>query len=383
MATKPKKIVKKKVEKLPSIAICADVHIGNHQRWGGKMVDGLNERCRVVLATLRRALHTVLDSGAKWFFVAGDLFHSRRPEPAVIAAVQQIFQQFDDAISIVIIPGNHDMLDASALGGNTACAPLYQSARVLLGPTWIQDKDCPFDILCVPFDSTETMAQHLTDVLNGEADVQGTPTGKSRRVLITHVGVWSGELGNAPSWKRKAKDAISSEKLFELMAKMDINKAYVGNYHERVVWSNKENRLKELRIQQIGTLCPASFSDAGMTDRGHLDILALTGGYFAGSTIEIPGPRFINTVDADGIKPLPGMSLYVRQTEGKRLEVPALFAGYAYEPEVQKVAPGLATVRAGAQTAEEAIREQILEVPIADRAQVAELVNSLWKRSAR
>ena len=54
-----------------TIAICADVHLGNFKRFGGPAVASLNERCRLALASFQAAVHAANKRKADTFIVAG------------------------------------------------------------------------------------------------------------------------------------------------------------------------------------------------------------------------------------------------------------------------------------------------------------------------
>lgn len=365
---------------VPPIACVADVHVHNHTRWGGPLVNGINRRCFQVLDVLHRALERAVERKATHFFIAGDLFHSRRPEPAVLAAVARLLDQkgAQRGLQIVIVPGNHDMVDASAGGGNTACEPLYQVANVIRQPTWLVTPAA--NVLCVPFDSSAPMAEIIADALPA-AIAQLTRLQDGPRVLVTHVGVFSSASKSTPDWMKRAKDAISWEALDPLLRGAGISIAYVGNYHERASWGSFPNPV----TQQLGTLAPASFNDEGLGGFfGHVD-------FYDGdkmSTVELDGPRFVEvetdlqalkvSIDCESIIG----KIYMRQRGGAELEVDGI-GGYEYVPAAVKPASPAGAVGRVATTAEEAI-EAYLSTTVKDSVDlvaVRERVKDLWRRS--
>lgn len=308
----------KKTAPRPIACFCSDPHVGNHGRNGGPVVDGLNRRGRETIDVLRRAVAAAVEREARAFVVCGDLFQTARPEPAVIRAVQDVFAAAREHLCVVLIPGNHDMPDASTAGGNTAMAPLQEQVTFIanhpglnLGPA--------LPILCVPFDGTAPMAKRLCDVL-------ASPPDKDSAVLATHVGVW--DEADAAPWMRKARDGISTDLLFACMRQAELAWAFVGNYHAHRVWT-REDAGGPRTIVQVGTLCPASHSDGGLVDRGLVAFLEAGGKW---SKQEIPGPRFV-TLDADKgeeLGPAPaGFSYYVRERgKGLNREATAEAAGW-------------------------------------------------------
>jgi hypothetical protein len=356
------------------MAVVADVHLGNRARFGGPTVDGLNDRGRNTVETFRRALRAARERGVAMFFVAGDLFDSRRPEPAVVAAAQAAIHEEAAGMVVVLVPGNHDMLDASALGGNTACAPLWREGEVVRAPGWHTVGGDALHVLTVPFDGTRPMADHLEDVLR--SDLVRKERGIDRRILVTHVGVWDA-LGDPP-WMAKAKDGIEAGRLAAAMKVAGIQEAYVGNFHEHRAWDLPADGV---RIVQVGTLCPGSFGDAGMVDRG---LMALAPG---GATVEIPGPRFV--VRSAGTPWPPrvpqGCWVYVRQVGGDPPAGDDGWDGYEHAPEPERLrAEAGGGVRPQAPTEEDAIRAHVEEMDVpagVDRTRVLDLALDCWRRA--
>ena len=307
-----------------NFAVVADVHVHNFSRFSGvRGEDGLNARGRLCVKTLWRAVQAAVQDGARVMFVAGDLFHVRRPEPAIIAAVQGVFYQWRDQCRFFVIPGNHDMLDDTASGGNTACQPLNRVAVICNDPTMF-DETRTFPgfserVLCVPFQSRVPMREHLAEILLSKDFSMATK-------LITHVGVFDDD-GHAPPWQKKARDAISVDELFSLMAKHgSIKTAYVGNYHQPGDWWRDG-----MRIVQVGALCPNGFGEAGLegavaVDYGDKPVCHI-----------VDGPRFVMTTDqpaamtADEVK-----RSFVRHLGQDALppDVAGRMGGYEYTPAV-------------------------------------------------
>jgi len=369
-------------------AVVADVHVANHARFGGREEDGLNARGRFTIEALREAV-TIADlRGCEHFVVAGDLFDNRRPEPAVVAAVQHVFADARErGLVVVAVPGNHDLLDADASGGNTTCAPLWQVAQVPDHEGWWRIGGYP--VLVVPFQSRAPMSQHLGEVLSAyghkepkEFDGEGKPS-----LLITHVGVY--DLLSATPWQKRAKDAIEAGFLLGLIEDAGIETAFVGNYHDHHRWTDVENGVR--RVFQVGALCPVSFSETGTVDRGLMAIYQNGGVSF----VTVPGPRFLDIETPRQVADLSSMSdrllerTFVRVS--REVEIPlglvSKLGGVDHVgPEVTEVAgaAGAASAVAGSDPAAElaAYVEQMNLPEDVERGAVAAFVADCWKKGA-
>lgn len=352
-------------------AVVADAHVGNHARNGGPIEAGLNRRGRESVAVLESAVVAARDLGAPRFVVAGDLFHSRRPEPAVIRAVQDALDAAGQSMKVVLVPGNHDMLDATAARGNTAMAPLVDVAdTIATEPCWSGP------ILLVPFHGTKPMSEFLGVVLEGQTRGPGKP----KSFLVTHVGLYD-EKGAAP-WQRRARDGMSAEAMLLAMAGGNFCTSVVGNYHEHRHWSRKG-----ITAIQAGTLCPASHGDGGLADRGLMILLREDGTW---EKVEVPGPRFLTIVPGaapPGEAP-PGFSYYVRARGegGIAVGAPPASLGWAaldWEPALSGEEMG-DVARSDDETDEQAIAATVAELTLPDgvgRAAVEKLALEIWGRA--
>ena len=361
------------------IAIVADVHLANHRGWGGPVgPNGLNRAAKLGIASLASAAAIAKDNGASVLIVAGDLFQTPRPEPAVIAAVQQVFSDARaNGLQVVVLPGNHDMPDATAEHGNTALAPLWSFATLVDVPTGKNFNGIDVDM--VPFDGTAPMRDVLKHC--GLFSPVGAPKGNPR-ILVTHVGVYDDSDTKSAPWFKTAKDGIHVSELFDIMERAGIQQAFVGNFHEHRTWS-----AGRLTIVQIGTLAPHSFSDAGLVRRG---LVALTDGATV-ITRETPGVRFLQTMG-----PRPEVlddrhSYVVRQVGGARLDDSEVEAkgwlAYEHLPEKAKTEKtNLPGARDAAPDPLTALAAHVTEAPmppeldsITARAKVLDLVKGAWK----
>ena len=356
---------------MPLLAAVADVHLGNFRDFGGKTeADGLNARGRLTVLTLGKARDRAAELGCR-LVVCGDLFHHKRPEPAIIAHAQMALNR----ARVAIIPGNHDTIDATAMGGNTACATVGQQAVVYDNADWTQPQE-DTAIYYVPFDARMPMAQFLEERLHK----QGAPF--KQQALVTHVGVVD---DNSPPWLRDAGDAIHKDRLFDLMEREDIVVAFVGNYHQHREWGRNGRK-----IVQIGALNPTGFGDAGLEGYGGLAV------WYGGTNVvweSVPGPRFVRHKNVSSMPPKKpdGCTVFVRADRGTMHFVDvesnaAYYDGYEeVDPEPSFVeAQDLAKPDRLVEGAEAALEEYVSKMPLPEglgRAEVLDMVKSLWRRA--
>lgn len=350
----------------PSIAFIADVHVENHGRFGGPLVHGVNRRGAQTIEAFKAAIVAAQTAGARCVAVCGDLFHRSNPGPKLIAEVQRAIQAKN--MSFLLVPGNHDMQDATAEGGNSALDPLSSIASVPRVPTWYSLRDGTIQILAVPFDARGRMDAYLVDVLaHADEAVDFVDRADASRILVTHVGVYDGE--SAPHWMTAAKDAISAEDLTGAMVDAGIRQAFVGNYHEPREW----NLVPEAHIVQVGTLCPHRWDagDVGL-DRGWV---ALSDGQGV-ERIQAPGPRFLDVTPAQlGVVEVPpGCSLYVRQVGGEAPSIDPASRGWeALDHKPERAAGGAPgeLPRGNVISPEEAIRKSCAAHPLSSAGWLA------------
>ena len=249
------------------VAGIADVHLGNHQVFGGPVQRGINTRAQQVLDALDAALAA---DNCPDLVVCGDLFDVVRPLPQHIAAVQQRLGQYPGAVHVVV--GNHDQV--SSQPGDHACSPLAPVARVYDTPT------AAGGVVAVPFINAP-VATYLPQALErvGRQHTQGA-------LLAIHAGI---EDRRTPKFLRGAHDSIPATQLFTIMEEWGIQACFAGNWHDQRYW-----RSGTMEIAQIGATCPTGFDNPGPEGYGGFAIWHPFKD--PGERIELrqlPGPRFL------------------------------------------------------------------------------------------
>lgn len=272
------------------IAFCADVHVGNHRRFGGPVESSINRRGRQVLAVFRAAQQRAVKVGASVFVVLGDLFDTDRPVPQLLARVRSDFTSIGPKMKRMLLVGNHDQ--TSDAPGDHALGPLAgdnavvvaEPSSFLLGTSG--ERDTMLHLL--PFraaparewfaDAVRTRVEDGAGLFGG-----GRPRSTMNELLGFHLGVVD---GRTPSFLRGAHDAIEVTEVQRVLAECEIDAAWCGNWHSHDVW----NTLVA-QIMQLGALCPTGFDNAGVSGYGTLavyDTEARTT-----KTYRLPGPRFL------------------------------------------------------------------------------------------
>lgn len=248
----------------------------------------MNQRCRLVLEVLGRALAVAEQEGCELFCVCGDLFDSDRPEPQLIAAVQDLFaySQARYGMRVILLLGNHEA--TSDTMGDHSLAPLRSSVTGVV--------DCPMAhheqdsvVLLVPYQPGPAV-EYISVALEALWKAHGVQQAPER-ILLLHTGIR--DKDTAP-WLKTAVNSIDVKTLATLCVKYKISKVASGDWHTRKQWDGtQEPTATPLSIVQLGALCPTGFQDAGYDGLGVLSIFET--GKAVVRTVIIPGPRFIKT----------------------------------------------------------------------------------------
>lgn len=263
------------------IAFVADVHLGNHRRFGGPLDAGINTRARYVLDALRASVVHAVNAGADRLVVLGDLFDTTRPPPQLISAALDVFlgESEDLEKGVTILRGNHDMVSDAA--GDHALGPLGYDCWVVDSPTLSIQPD--HELWLVPFRPGHA-SEWLPDAL-AEVAAQRPASEPARdvpRILCFHLGVADAAT---PPWLQGAHDSIEVDPLRKMMGEHGITFCFCGNWHDRKVWTSQEEQ-----VVQVGALVPTGFDNPGLS-YGYVALLDTETGEVEWS--ECPGPRFL------------------------------------------------------------------------------------------
>lgn len=334
------------------------------------MVAGINQRCRLALGTLERAVNRAVHHGCAQLYVLGDVFDTTRPEPQVMTEVQRILHR--PRLDVIIVEGNHDMV--STAPGDHSLGPLSPNCHIIDQPLFWEEPAGP-QVLAVPFEpgsASEWLPKRVKALLEGQAAPGG------RRMLVTHVGI---STNDTVPWLKSALDQIPASLLGTLCAEHHIDIVLAGNWHTHWIYNLATPRFS--KAVQVGTLCPTGWDNPGLEGYGTMPIWDVSTGAL---TVEvIPGPRFLNIVADQLTAPqakveAPGCSLFVRaRSDQSRMglcqdllqkmkdsgEV-AAFEVELEDAEVRAAARTAATVARSADTLDSALTGFVEQMPLPD-----------------
>ncbi len=370
-------------------AFISDVHIGNHQRCGGALSYGMNERCRQALDTLRRAGELIVSEGCDHLFILGDLFESANPGPRIVAATMEVLSDINSRLEdggVVAMPGNHDMV--SDYQGDHALGPLRWTSKTVAEGKWTffnfgedehvlmvpHRKGVAAEYLAefLPFAKTVSAGVAVGFQSEGSQEKRMFPpaceeAGKSSasrlplRALALHLGITT---PTTPEYLRNDAAAINYLSLAGMAREHGFRTVLAGHWHQH--WVSKP--IDGVTLVQVGALCPRGWSDPGMVGYGR--VVVLESGKFP-AVHEVGGPRFLIAngtgglgqvvrnvwfyrKKADGVLPYADWRVPVDYVEeaGKQLQE-SIEAGDIYRGEVNIEDSG---VRDGAREAAASIR---------------------------
>lgn len=277
------------------LAACADIHIGNHRRFGGGVTSSINTRCRAILSALSAATHAAVEAGCDTFVIAGDLFDYSRPEAPIVAEVQSICERAkENGLDVIILVGNHDQV--SMAPGDHALGPLRPFANIIERPTMVY-RGAGSDVVCIPFQpghAREWLRGAVESTLASGEVGRGSAAGGRPLLLAIHLGV---KDAKTPPWLSAAPDSIDIDLLKEICFDNGITHVIAGNWHDRKQWTFARGE-QSLHVLQLGALVPTGWDNPGLYGYG-------TVGFWTGDKLrftEIPGLRFVKVHTDDELQ---------------------------------------------------------------------------------
>lgn len=290
---------------MTEVSFIADVHVGNHAKFGGPLVCSINSRCRLILAALRMAADEAFTKGP--LVVAGDLFDTERPEAPILFAIQNILASAAKSPAYNaarpkpltwLIPGNHD--NHSDEAGDSALAPLYAEnlVSVIYEPAVQRfgTADTGYiDVAMIPYRSGSTRKWLPEEVDRLMSEYTPPKSGHGIRVLCIHAGL---ATVSSPPYLKDSHDAIDVSQIETIMAQHGFEYCVAGNWHRRVRFDKPTGP-----IMQIGALVPTGFDNPGLG--GYGSIITVGNTHDGSHTIfvrEIKGPRFVKVKSETELK---------------------------------------------------------------------------------
>jgi len=280
------------------IAFVGDVHVGNHKRFGGPRIAGVNRRCDQVLNALNEAAMHAATNSVDAFVILGDLFDAPNPNPQILRRVQDIVE----TVPAIILAGNHDQ--CSDAPRDNALGPLAAVCDVVDSPELITIGDT--DLLLVPYQSgncREWLPEQTAKLLKN--------SNSKNKVLCFHAGI----IGKGtPEFLKTADAAITAGEVFSICADGGIETAFAGHWHNKKVWDFKSKTCETWhKIVQAGALVPTGWNNPGL-DYGTIFYYRTTPTPKV-TTERVNGPRFIDALLDDEISSFAEDSLNLNMGE--------------------------------------------------------------------
>lgn len=253
------------------VAFLSDVHVGNHRGFGGEMHSGVNDRCRLVLDTLHRALSVAEAVAVDAVVILGDLLDSPKPTPQVLGATMATLIP---AGSAALLLGNHEITSFDA--NDHALFPfeshdVYDVPEIhFAGGVLIPHREATIEWIRAGFDAALVDAHHSDSELH-----------------IKWVGIHAGISDvDTPDFL----EGIPATDLLKFAEKEQV-RVFAGDWHNSQTWGGSLQNEKRRSVVQCGALCPTGFDNPGL-DYGYVWFYD-TKDDFVWNEI-IPGPRFFS-----------------------------------------------------------------------------------------
>jgi len=267
-----------------SIKIIADIHIGNHRKFGGETSCGLNRRCRETLGVLEKAVESLEHHDR--LHIAGDLLDSARPDPRIIYATREILKKHKNIKYSRILVGNHEQSSTEDFDHSLALLDDHNdySPCVVSQAHTIGTAAAGASIAFYPFAPSTAPG----DMLRGHGKHHAT-------IAIAHFGIEDSET--APYLR--SSGTIRFDALHDVAQECGLAAIVCGDWHAHKLW-----RFDDCEIVQVGALVPTGFNNPSTIEEldpendPYGSIIGYQERKPTGRRITrevIPGPRFVKT----------------------------------------------------------------------------------------
>jgi len=219
--------------------LIADLHLHLWSQFSEISPDGMNSRLQGLLDEIYRCGVEVKAAGGDTIYVAGDVFHVRGSvSPLVQNPAFDLFTKLkNEGISVVIIPGNHDLAGKNTTRLGSAVTALEGTGAVVCNEAKVFESGDEKYVLVIPW--YESLAELKSYITTLAATADPSPENID---LILHApinGVIAGlpEHGLDPEW----------------LASLGFRRVFAGHHHNHRDFENS--------VFSIGALAHHTFSD--------------------------------------------------------------------------------------------------------------------------
>jgi DNA repair exonuclease SbcCD nuclease subunit len=221
--------------------ILSDLHFHEWSAFASVDAGGINSRLMGLVGEVRRAAAELREAGGDTMFLAGDIFHTRGSvAPVVLNVVMDEFRRLrDEGITVIAIPGNHDLAIKDTARLHNAAAALMDCGVQMVHNPGGETFSTAFDGSCVHLipwhEDLDVLRMHIVEI---------DPKVRPKMDLILHApvdGVIKGipDHGLDPTW----------------LATLGFRNVFSGHYH-----NHKEAAPK---VWSIGALAHHTWNDVG------------------------------------------------------------------------------------------------------------------------
>jgi hypothetical protein len=217
--------------------LIADLHLFNWSAFSTTLESGVNSRLQLLLDEVSRCAEEVRRQSGGLMVVAGDVFHVRGSvAPSVLNPVVDCFAEIAKQISVVVIPGNHDLE-----GKNSQRISSAVTALEGVGVTVIHETTRYGDLVLVPWVDSVSELKKLLEEVEVDRDTD----------LILHAPV-NGVIKGIPD------NGLDPAFLSSLKARG----VFAGHYHNnKQVYSGAHSTGCD--VHSIGAIAHHTWSDVG------------------------------------------------------------------------------------------------------------------------
>lgn len=238
---------------MAGILVVSDTHFSNRKQFGKTLATpvwkGCNSRFHEIAYAFQSAFEYAIKNACEAIVVPGDIFHERGLiKVPVYNAVYELFDQISNQskIKLVIMPGNHDMVDVRAMHGSEGLHSLFaMNAMTIVADRASHIPLDDFDLYMVPFcsDPKEVIASAKSIFRKAQANPL------KPAILFLHHSIAGAETGPS-NWKMPHELTPDDLRLgFDLVLS--------GHYHKHQVLPND--------IVYVGGLLQHDFGERNYT----------------------------------------------------------------------------------------------------------------------